>query len=132
MFKKHKRLVIAIILGVIVLCIGGKFGMDYKKDYDWQQEKDRQIAVAKKLKNSYSDISEIKILREGVKLGSGSTLYHSVILQNGKKIKISGIGYYSNDNIDTGGYIPSEGVPSEGITKATTTVVLSDGEKVSV
>ncbi|TYC50517.1 hypothetical protein ESZ50_02290 [Weissella muntiaci] len=106
--------------------------MDYKKDYDWQQEKDRQIAVAKKIKNSYRDISEIRILREGVKLGSGSTLYHSVILQNGKKIKISGIGYYSNDNIDTGGYIPSEGVPSEGITKATTTVVLSDGEKVSV
>ncbi|GAK31584.1 hypothetical protein WOSG25_110620 [Weissella oryzae SG25] len=132
MFKKHRILAITIILGVIVLGIGGKVGMDYKKDYDWQQEKTRQVAVAKKLKSSYSDISEIKILREGVKLGSGSTLYHSVIIENGKKIKISGIGYYSKDNIDTGGYIPAEGVPSEGKTKATITLILSDGEKVSV
>lgn len=130
MFKKHKRLVIAIVLGAIVLCIGGKIGMDYKKDYDWQQEKNRQLAVAKKIKENYKDISSVEFKHKGVRMGSGAISYD--VRLNDSKIDYNGLSYFSAGDINVGGaYDPKEGILEYGKTTEAIKIYLSNGEEVN-
>ena len=126
MFKKHKRLVIAIVLGAIVLCIGGKIGMDYKKDYDWQQEKNRQLEVSKGLKNEYGNLSKIEFEDESKVAGSGVRHFWVKIIQDNREIKINGIAYYSDGRIGMGYFNPGEVIPKSGKSLKDVKVIFSD------
>jgi hypothetical protein len=128
MFKKHRGLVVAIVLGAIVLCIGGKIGMDYKKDYDWQQEKNRQLAVAKFAKSKFENITEISFNEAGKYIrGAGTFNYEMDLNQNGANVSVAGI-VVNPDGEVWDGY---SSFAKNGVTKKDIQVNLSDGEKVT-
>ncbi|GAK31221.1 hypothetical protein WOSG25_080530 [Weissella oryzae SG25] len=103
--------------------------MDYKKDYDWQQEKTRQISVAREIKNNYANLLSIKFKNQGVKMGSGAISYDVEL--NDSHFELNGVSYFGEDNINSGGsYDPQKGKLVYGKTVQKINVSLSDGEVV--
>ncbi|MFC0234473.1 hypothetical protein ACFFIF_10755 [Vagococcus entomophilus] len=127
--KKKKW--IWLIIGVIIILggIGGKVYMDKRAEHSKKELIEVERQSVKALKNTFTDISEVRVERIGFNKMTG--FYRLVIVMTNDKGNsvFFDYGFIKNDNELSDYSVIDRGVQEKGITKGSVKVTYSNGEE---